>query len=184
MELFNTEDGIVTPLEYTLLIHPFSDIWNRDLTTKKDVASVEFAYIEFLCSYAKKNPYVGYDDDIKESKVRANAARTINGWQPDELVNEGVAIYCSFRDEASPTLRFYLSNLEGAKRLQDYFKTVDLTKVTKTGMLVNKPSDVARSLSQASAIMTNLEALKVKVQQELFESNKVRANRIVNHFER
>lgn len=184
MELFVTDNTVVIPNENTLLIHPFNDIWLRDSSNKKEMATLEFTYIEFLCSYKKSNPYAGYDDDIKEQKVRQNVFREFPDWFPDELVIEGIVTYCSFRDEASPTLRFYLANLEGAKKLQEYYKTVDLTLTTRTGGLVNKPSDVARGLSQASQVMTNLESLRSKVQQELFESGKVRGNRIVNPFEK
>lgn len=184
MELFVTDGAVVTPNVNTLLIHPFYDIWERDTSLKKDVAALEFTYMEFLCSFSKLNPYAGYDDDIKEKKVRENVFRNFPAWQPDNLIFEGIAVYCSFRDEASPTLRFYLSNLEGAKKLQAYYKTVDLTLTNRSGMLVNKPSDVAKGLTQASLVMNNLEALKIKVQQELFEANKVRANRIVNPFEK
>jgi len=184
MELFVTDGTTVTPNVNTLLIHPFYDIWERDESLKKDMATLEFTYIEFLCSFAKNNPYAGYDDDIKESKVRENVFRNLPDWQPDNLIFEGIAVYCSFRDEASPTLRFYLDNLEGAKKLQMYYRTLDMTLMTRGGALINKPSDVARGLSQASLVMNNLEALKTKVQQELFEAGKVRANRIVNPFEK
>lgn len=184
MELFTVEDGLVIPNPNTLLIHPFSDIWNRDNSPRKEIASAEFAYIEFLCSYAKANPYLGYDDNIKEIKVRENTVRTVPDWTPDDMITEAIVVYCSFRDEASPSLRFYLSALKGAEKIQTYYKDVDFTKTTKTGMLVHKISDVVRSLAQSSQVMNNLETLKAKVQQELFESNKVRANRIVNHFEK
>ena len=117
-------------------------------------------------------------------KVRQNVFFDEPDWIPDDLVNEAVAVYCSFRDEASPSLRFYLANLYGAKKLQDYYLTIDMTLTTRAGMLVNKPSDVARGLSQATAVLQTLETLKVKVQQELFETGKLRANRVVNHFER
>lgn len=184
MDLFTTDNEIIIPNENTLLIHPFSEIWKRDTTPQKDIACREFIYIEFLCSYKKSNPFTGYADDVKESKVRSNVFHDMPKWTPDNLVNEGIAIYCSLRDEASPSLRFYLSNLEGAKKLQDYYMTMDMTATTRAGILVNKPADVARGLSEATKVLTTLEALKVKVEQELYESNKLRANRVVNHFER
>ena len=184
MELFKVDGDLITPEENTLLIHPFREIWNRDTTTHKDRATKEFMYVEFLCSYKKSNPYAGYDDEIKEMKVRQNVFFDEPDWIPDDLINEAVAVYCSFRDEASPSLRFYLANLAGAKKLQDYYMTMKMTDTTKAGILVNKPSDVARGLSQATVVLQTLETLKGKVQQELFENGKLRANRVVNHFEK
>lgn len=184
MELFSVDGVVISPCENTLLIHPFGEIWRRDTTAHKDMASKEFEYIEFLCSFKKSNPYAGYADEIKEMKVRQSVFHDIPDWQPDDLVNEAIAVYCSFRDEASPSLRFYLSNLHGAEKLQQYYMDIDMTRVTRAGILVNKPSDVARGLTQATAVLQTLETLKVKVQQELFENGKLRANRTVNHFEK
>lgn len=184
MELFTVDNGIVIPNKNTLLIHPFMDLWERDSSEKKTIALKEFQYIEFLCSYSKDNPYAGYDEDVKEYKIRRNVFKDNPEWLPDDLVQAGIATYISFRDEASPTLRFYLANLAGAKKLQDYYENVDLYKETRTGALVNKPSDVARGLTQATAILNSLETLRIKVQQELLDSGKTRANRTVNHFEK
>lgn len=184
MELFTTDNDTIIPDVNTLLIYPFDEIWARDTSERKEQAMREFKYIEFLCSFKKTNPFAGYDDDIKELKVRQNVFRNYPEWFPDQLVIEAINIYISFRDEASPSLRFYLDNLAGAKRLQEYYRTVDLTKTTRTGGLVNKPSDVARGLTQASAILANLESLREKVQQEAMNAGRTRANRTVNHFEK
>lgn len=184
MELFTVENNTVIPNENTLLIHPFKDIWERDSSERKEIALLEFTYIEFLCSYKKTNPYKGYDEQIKEPKIRQNVFRSYPLWSPDLLINEGIAIYCSFRDQASPSLRFYLGNLEGARKLQHYYETVDLTLTNRSGTLINKPSDVAKGLSEALKVMNTLEALKEKVEQELFNAGKVRADRTVNPFEK
>lgn len=184
MELFTVDNGIVIPNTYTLLIHPFSDIWERDVSERKEIASAEYSYIEFLCSFAKTNVYAGLPEETKEIKVRENILRKFPDWTPDDMITEGILVYCMFRDEGSPTLRFYLAALEGADKVQTYYKTVDLNERAKNGMLVHKASDIVRTLSQSSQVMNNLELLRVKVQQELFESNKIRANRIVNHFEK
>lgn len=183
MNLFVVEGGIVLPTEEAKCIYPFRDIWERDTTVKKDVATKEFAYIEFMCSYKKSNPFAGYAEELRPKYIIDRVIR-INGWEPDDLIEDGIVVYKDFQTKASPSIQFYEAALNGVKTMQSYYLNLDMNKMTKGGALVNKPSDVARGLSQTAAILQNLETLREKVQQELFESNRVRANRQVNQFER
>lgn len=183
MNIFVVEGGIVLPTEEAKCIYPFRDIWERDTTVKKDIATKEFAYIEFMCSYKKSNPFAGYAEELRPKYIIDRVVR-IDGWQPDDLIKDGILTYKHFQTEASPSIKFYEAALKGVSTMQSYYETLDMTKVTKNGALVNKPSDVARGLSQTAAVLQNLETLKDKVQQELFESNRIRANRTVNQFER
>lgn len=184
MDLFTIDGTKVTPLPNTLMIDVFRRLWERDKTKGKDNASREFAYIEFLLSYKKDNPYAGYEESIKESKVRTGVFGANTEWEPDDLVLEAIAIYIDFRDKASPNLRLYLAALKAADELKNYLENIDMNERTRQGAMLLKPADVARALKEMSALMTSMETLKQKVQQELFEAGKVRANRTVNPFER
>lgn len=183
MELFKTQNGIVIPIPETLLIYPFGDIWNRDTTVHKDMATKEFSYIEFICSLKETNPYAGYKKEIRPQKVKDNLFRLQPDWQPDELVLKGIEIYNDFQNNASYSMRFYEAALLGVEKLQTYYQTLDMTERSNQGGLVNKPSEVARGLAQTAGILQNLETLKKKVQQELFESGKTRGNRTINPLE-
>ncbi len=208
MNLFTIEDGIVKPIPETLLIYPFDVIWNRDEDPKKHLASKEFAFIEFSCSYKKDNPYVGYPQTIelpnidlenieeetveqepffinfRQEKIIKGLFKDYPEWQPDDLIVKALIAYRDFQNEASPSIQFYESALNGVRALQDYYNTLDMRKVTNGGALVNKPADVSRGLSQTAGVLKNLEELKDKVQQELLDAGRVRANRVVNPFER
>lgn len=184
MKLFEINDGIVVPLPDILLIYPFKDIWDRDTTPKKPIAMKEFAFIEFSCSYKKTNPYIGYPEEIRYDKIREGVFKDFPDWRPDELVTEAIRVYREFQTEASPSMKFYEAAMHGVVKLQDYYLKLDMTKLNKQGSPINKPSDVARGLSMTGAVLQNLENLRERVEQELFESNKVRGNRVVNPFER
>ena len=184
MNLFRIENQVVLPYEETLLIFPFVEIWERDMVHNKPMAIKEFTYIEFMCSFLKTNPYIGYPEDIRPEKIRLGIFRDTPDWKPDELVLKGIEVYRDFQKEASPSIRFYEAALKGVEELQNFYLNLDMKKVTKMGLPVNKPSEVARGLSQTAAVLQNLETLKERVQQELFESNRIRGNRTVNPFER
>ena len=55
--LFKIEGKAVFPNEETLLIEPFKSIWERDTSKNKEYALEDFAYIEFITSLLKTNPY-------------------------------------------------------------------------------------------------------------------------------
>ena len=55
--LFQINGRAVFPNAETILISPFKDIWERDLSKNKENAIQEFAYIEFMTSMLKSNPY-------------------------------------------------------------------------------------------------------------------------------
>lgn len=184
MKLFEVNDGIVNPIPEVLLIYPYKDIWERDKSPKKVVASIEFAYIEFSCSYKKTNPYIDYPEEIRKEKIKEGLIRNLPDWNPDELVLKGIEVYKDFQTKASPSLMFYEAALTGVRKLQAYYTSLDMNKMNKQGTPINKPSDVARGLSLTGSVLSNLESLREKVEQELFDSNRVRGNRNVNPFER
>lgn len=183
--LFIIEDGIVKPSQVALTIYPFSDIWERDSSLKKDIATKEFAYIEYYCSYKKDNPYAGYTDDMeRHSKIIQGLFPNNLDWMPDLLLNDAILVYQDFQLNASPTLKYFLAAKSALDTLSNYWKTLDMSKVTRTGMLLNKPSDVARGLEQTATLLSKFVDLEIKVQQELLSNNKTRGNRIINHFEK
>lgn len=185
MKLFIIENGLVKPTRESLMIYPYGEIWNRDTTEKKDIASKEVAFIEFFCSYLETNPYAGYtNEDTRKEKIIAALFRDVPDWQPDNLILDGVAVFEDLRDNASPTMKLFKAALAAMEKVQTYLETVDLTKTTKTGQLVNKPGDVVATVGKLSGLMTSFGELKRKVQQEALESTKTRGNRRVNHFEK
>jgi hypothetical protein len=183
--LFIIEDGIVKPSEVALTIYPFSDIWNRDSSLKKDIATKEFGYIEYYCSYKKDNPYYGINDDYeRHQKIVKGLFPDNPDWLPDALLNDAILVYQDFQLNASPTLKHFKSARIALDTLSKFWETLDMTTKTKSGMLLHKPSDVARGLEQTATLLSKFVDLESKVQQELLSSNKTRGNRIINHFEK
>ena len=70
MEIFEVSGNIVRPTPNILTIYPFKEIWKRDKTKNKNLAIQEFAFIEFMVSKKKSNPFKGYDEEIKEDKIK------------------------------------------------------------------------------------------------------------------
>lgn len=180
--LFQVEDRRVSPNTETLLVFPFKEIWERDESENKEVARQEFTYIEFMASMKKSNPYAGYSEDQKSDKIIENEIH-IEDWEPDVLVNEAIVKVKDFQTNASPTYSYYMAAKLGANKMQSFFETFNMNDVNeKTGNPIYKPRDITSALNDTAKVLENLNAMKEKVEQELFESTRMKGEKEISHF--
>lgn len=182
--LFEIKGSIVYPYPETLIISPFKEIWNRDRSQKKERALEELSYIEFMTSHLKSNPYKGYPEDIRGSKIVLDIMKD-KKWRPDKKIKEGIEKINEFQNEASPTLGYYKSVRKANENLKLFFDTVDLNEVNeKTGNPLYKPRDITSAINDASRNISELNALEKKVEEELFDSVKTKAGKTISPFAR
>jgi hypothetical protein len=180
--LFTVTEKTVFPNTETLLISPFKEIWNRDKSKEKYSAIEDFAYIEFMTSMLKSNPYRQYEENKKEEKVR-QAVITRKDWEPDELVKQAIHKVIQFHREASTTYNYYMAAKRAAEKMQDFFNEVDITeKNEKTFNPVYKPRDITSALNDTEKVLSNLKNLEKKVEEELYEETKNRSNKEISFF--
>lgn len=182
MNIFIIEKGIVMPTAEILLVDPFGTIWNRDTTKKKEHALKEFAYIEFMCSYKKANPFIGYPPKDRHRKICESVLHNIS-YIPDELVKRAMNLYKDWQENASPALRFYKAVVKANEKLVAFAETIDLNERDNKGSAVYKPGDITTITSKAYENLKTLTLMKDKVEQEIFEASKTRSNRQINAFE-
>jgi hypothetical protein len=179
--LFEIENGIAKPTTETLMISPYKDIWERDGTADKSIAIKEFTFIEFMCSKKKTNPYAGYDDELRLERLKALLFD--EDWTMDALVEAALVKLHDFQTEASETYRYYISTVRAAEKLRDFFDNFDIMEVNERGALLYKPADITRAINDTDKVLQNLNSMKEKVEQELFEQTKTRGNKQINPFE-
>ena len=80
------------PNPETLLITPFKDIWERDKTPSKAIAIQEFAYIEFMTSMLKSNPYREYPEETEGIRI-LSVMRVMKDKGIEELMEAARRIY-------------------------------------------------------------------------------------------
>lgn len=180
--LFTVEGRAVAPNTETLLISPFKEIWERDKTVNKDIATEEFTYIEFMVSMKKSNPYRQYDESLKEQKIREDLISQ-EGWEPDDLIIEGIKKLKKFQEEASTTYNYYIGAKTAAEKMKNFFLEVDINeRHPKTNMPIYKPGDITRALNDTEKVLNNLKSLEKKVEEELYESAKTMGNKEISPF--
>lgn len=179
--LFTIDNNVAKPTTETLLISPYKEIWERDISKDKSRAIREFTYIELYSSKKKTNPYSGYEDNQRDKELR-KLLFSIE-WEPDELIKEAIDKIEKFQQEASPSYTFYVAANIAANKLKDFFLTFDFNERDRTGKPIFKPKEISSAINDAEQNIRSLNNIKEKVEQELFEATKTRNNREVNHFE-
>ena len=179
--LFTVENLIAIPNTETLLVSPFKEIWERDTTKNKDIAIKEFTFIELMSSKKKSNPYGGYSDNERFKKLRDMLFD--ESWEQDLLIEQALIKVSEFQKEGSPTYSYYLSVLEAAEKIKDFFKNFDINERNDKNIPIYKPGDITKALNDTDKVLQNINSMKEKVEQELFEQTKTRSNKSINHFE-
>lgn len=180
--LFTIENGVAVPTTEALLIEPFKTIWERDKTANHEVARKEFTYIEFMSSKKKSNPFAGYGDEDRHASLKALYFH--EDWKIDSEIERGLITISEFQQAASVTYTYYQAALAAARKLQDFLTTFDMNeKSARSGAPVYKPADITKALIDTDKVLLNLDSLKNRVEQELFEQTKTKGNKAINPFE-
>ena len=178
--LFVVENGVAKPTTEALLISPYKEIWDRDVSEDKTRATRDFCFIEFMTSKKITNPYAGYDDNIRFDKLKEIYFPDSD---PDSLIEQGMAKMVEFQTEASATYSYYTAVLEGAQKMKQFFRTFDMNETNDRGVKIWKPKDITSAMVDTDKVLQNMNAMKQRVEQELFEHAKTRGNRQINYFE-
>lgn len=185
MNIFEVQNGKAVPSTHALLIEPFKTIWEEDTSKGKSESIKKFTFIELMCSRKKSNPFIGYSEEQRYSKVAENVygdelARPTN----DKLVERAIEVYNELLLNASPSLSYLKAALASAEKLKTMLENVDFSERTNGGAAVYKPADITNALKQTPDVVRTLENLKEKVENELMEEAKTRGSREIGMFER
>src|SRR5690606_19821989 len=108
----------------------------------------------FMSSKKKTNPYAGYDDEVRYTRLKEVMPE---GWEVDKQVEAALIKIKDFQIEASPTYQYYLSAQTAAEKMRGFFNTFDINERNeKNGQPVYKPSDITRALNDTDKVLQNL----------------------------
>lgn len=180
--LFEVVGNSVKPTDEVILIPPFSEIWRRDKSKGKEQAIREFAYIEFVCSMLRSNPYRQFTEEQRKREVGKDIMGDAD-YRADELVQKGLDKYYDFLTRASASYNYFRAAQVATEKMQDFFMHFDLSqKNEKTKNPLYKPRDITSALNDTEKVLSNLKALEKKVVEELYEDTKVRAQKQISPF--
>lgn len=179
--LFNIEGRAVFPNAETLLISPFKEIWERDESPNKENAIEDFAYIEFMTSMLKSNPFREYTEDRKEEVIIENII-TQENWKPDELVKAAMDKVIEFQEEGSITYQYWMAAKQAAEKTIKFFMTFSLLERDDKGKPIYKPREITTAIGDTEKVLQSLDSLKKKVDEEVFDKTRNRGNKEISPF--
>lgn len=178
--LFQIQGASVIPDAALLIIEPFKTIWERN--KDKAISYKELAYIEFMSSAQRSNPFSGYPENSRSDVIIAALFGEDSKWVPDNLIKEGIKFVKKTQTEASITYSYYMAAKASADNMKEFFSTVDLSERNDKGIPVYKPKDITSALIDTEKVIQNLNALQKKVEEELYENIRAKGNKTVSPF--
>lgn len=180
--LFEIRGNSVLPDASLLTISPFKDIWARDKSKDKSIALKEFAYIEFMSSMMRSNPFSGYPETSRSDVIKAVLFKDTPKWREDDLIRDGIQFVKRVQYEGSATYSYYMAARASADNMKEFFMNVDLSERNDKNMPVYKPKDITSALIDTEKVIQNLEALQKKVEEEMFNTTRVKSGKTISPF--
>lgn len=182
MDLFEIINNRAFPSPHALLIHPFKDMWEADTSKEKGNVIKVFTYIELVCSPKKSNPFFGYSEEDRPSRVKKEVFGDEN-YKTTDFMMQGVIKYKELLEIASPTYPMLTAGLIANDKLKNFLETFDLDERTQGGTAVIKPADITRALKEIPDVAKSIVVMREKVQTELVEEAKTRKDRDIGQYE-
>ena len=167
MELFDIEAEKVVLDPNILYIPEFKELYDRDKTKGKFIATAEIAYVTFLCNFSSKNPYNSYSDKDKEKKVRNDTMKK----EPDEAIKKAIEKYKEMQQTV--TSRLLVAAKIASNVLAEYFEQAKAEDAT----------EIIRNIEKLGNAVKSLYALEIQVQKEQLEARVIRGGQELGMYE-
>jgi len=153
--LLQVDNGKVVPSGYALSISAFK-VLNTD----------ELAYIYFMLD--PKSPYAKYSEDARKEQVLEDVPKV----KMSKKLQAGMDKYDELID--SVALQLLRAGREGAFKLRNYFRDVDLQERDDNGKLVHSAKDLMYNLTKLGDTIDGIDKLEEIVKKQEAEGTVAR----------
>lgn len=170
MSILDVVDGAIIIKPECLVISPFKELWEKDKSKGKALASDQLKYIWFFAAY--KSPYFAIPEDDRSKMIIEGVIKSKKFIVDDEILH-AIVKYKELNHTAG--VRLVESAQAFANKLEKYFKDVDLDSVDAkkvTDIFINMPK-----------IIDSLNSAMKKCMEEQASGVKVRGGHTVGMFE-
>jgi len=179
--LFHINGYKVEPTPEVLLVEPFKSIWERDKSKDKRKALKDFAYIEFMASKLRTNPFAQYPENVRREEI-LNKVIKDKKYKPDKLVEEGMQFIKDMQSKGSAAYRLYKTSLDALFRLEQFLNRIDFNERDKSGKPIWKPADILKYIKETKEAMSNLRELEDKLYEDMREIYRVYGGKTISYF--
>lgn len=161
MKLFDIDNKKVIVHPEALLVTEFKNIWIRDKSKTKDVATQELSYVLFMSDF--KSPYMYYAEDARPDKIRRDCM-TIDNWTPDELIITAIEKYKEL--QRTPSMGLLEDAQSAISKIRKYFRDVDVS-TDDTG---NRAKTLVANLKALGDLVASVQKISDLVEKEVSEA--------------
>jgi hypothetical protein len=171
MKIIKINNNNVELAEGTLLVPEFSKIWESN---KPEVALRMFTYVYLYADF--NSVYKSFSEEDRRLILSKDLKLEFN-----EDIENAIIKYKQLNITFS--MRFLDAALNAANKTLQYFEQVDYEKVDVKGNPIYKIKEVTDALKNCMGVITTLESLRTKVEQEQIGNSKIKAGAKINKWE-
>ena len=170
MKLITVENFELKVADEALLIRPIRRLWNADRSERKEKFYQQMSYLYFMVSPQSTYSYILDLDE--RSKTIIEQEGLPQDFQPSQFLMEAMQIYRQHTVTVSQKL--LNDALVGANKVGKFLREVDLREVDDKGRPKYQVSTITAALKNIEGIVSTIQNLQKKVEQELEDNGKAR----------
>lgn len=170
MKLIIVENYELKIADEALLIRPIRRLWNQDRSMRKESFYQQMSYLYFMVSPQSTYSYILDMDE--RSKTIIEQEGLPEDFHPSQLLIEAMNIYR--QHTITTTQKMLEAALVSADKVSKFLRDVDLTEEDDKGRPKYQVSTITAALKNVEGIVSTLQNLQKKVDQELEDAGKAR----------
>lgn len=165
MKLISYSEFQIKLADEAFLVRPIRRLFHADRSERKEQFWRQISYMYFMISPASSYSYIIDLEERSQEIIKQEGLP--DNFKPSEMLLEAMEVYRKMT--ITPSQELLQSSLIGAKKVGDFLRTVDLTEEDGKGKPKYQVSTITSALKDVEKIVTSLQTLQKKVEQELEE---------------
>lgn len=173
MKLLSIEGYQLKVADEALLIKPIRKLFNQDRSARKEQFYKQMSYLYFMIDPRSTYSYILNEDERAKAIIEQEGLE--EDFKPSPLLKEAMEVYK--KHTITPSQELLNSALIAAHNVSDFLKKPDiLTEEDDKGKPKYQISSITSALKNVEGIVTSLQNLQKKVEEELTDQGKARGS--------
>ena len=180
MKLITIESYQLKVADEALLVKPIRKLFNQDRSASKEQFYKQMSYLYFMVDPRSTYSYILNEEDRAKAIIEQEGLDA--DFKPSALLEEAMEVYK--KHTITPSQELLNAALIAAHTVSDFLKRPDiLTDVDDKGKPKYQISSITTALKNVEGIVSSLQNLQKKVENELTEQSKTRGSQELTIFD-
>lgn len=180
MKLIKIENFQLTIADEALLVKPIRKLWNQDRSASKEQFYKQMSYLYFMVDPRSTYSYILNENERAKTIIEQEGLD--KNFTPSPLLQEAMEIYK--KHTITPSQELLNAALVAANTVSTFLKNPDiLNEEDDKGRPKYQISAITTALKNVEGIVTSLQNLQSKVENELTEQSKARGSQELTIFD-